>query len=101
MIATVPVGIDGLIVSDNNWPWEIRFFKAARKHRIGRASVRHLMAGTRPTRVTTTNGTDAWLHVGPDERGRELEVIAIAVSHTGDGASYLLVIHVMPTEFRG
>lgn len=59
------------------------------------------MAGTRPPPVTTTNGTDAWLYVGPDERGRELEVIAIEVLHTGDGASNLLVIHVMPTEFRG
>jgi hypothetical protein len=98
-MATAPDGIDGRLVSDNNLPREIRFTQAARRHRIGRVSVRHVMAGTRPAPITTTGGTDAWLYLGRDERGRELEIIAIEVWQTGTPC--LLVIHVMPTEFRG
>jgi hypothetical protein len=55
---------------------EIRFTQAARKHRIGRASVRYVMATTTPAAVTTGQGNPGWRYVGPDERGRELEIIA-------------------------
>ena len=55
----------------------------------------------KPTAVTTTSGADAWLYVGPDERGRELEIIALEVHPADGGQSYLLVIHVMPTQLRG
>jgi hypothetical protein len=51
--------------------------------------------------VTTTSGANAWLYVGPDERGRELEIIALEVRPADGGQSYLLVIHVMPTQLRG
>jgi hypothetical protein len=88
-------------MSDDTSAWEIRFTQAARKHRIGRASARHVMASTAPTPVTTSRGTDAWLYVGPDERGRQLEVIAIEVGPTEGASPYLLVIHVMPTQLRG
>lgn len=87
-------------MSDNSGPWEIRFTQSARKHRIGRTSARHVMARAEPTLVTTVGGADAWLYVGPDDRGRELEIIAVEV-HSADAAPYLLVIHVMPTQFRG
>lgn len=53
-----------------------------------------------PTPITATNGADAWLYVGPDERGRELEIIAVVVQ-PANAAPYLLVIHVMPTHLRG
>jgi hypothetical protein len=95
-----PGDLDELVVSDNNSSPEIRFAQSARRHRIGRASVRHVLAGTEPTLVTTTPGTDAWLYVGPDECGRELEIIAIEVQRTTT-ALYLLVIQVMPTQLRG
>ncbi|WP_093583918.1 hypothetical protein [Geodermatophilus amargosae] len=88
-------------MSDNTSAWEIRFTQAARKHRIGRASARHVMASTAPTPVTTNRDTDAWLYVGPDERGRQLEVIAVEVGPTEGASPYLLVIHVMPTQPRG
>ena len=78
----------------------IRFTQAARKHRIGRASARHVMATTTPTATTTEQGNDAWQYLGPDERGRELEVIAVEVVSPPKGQSYLLVIHVMPTSLR-
>jgi excisionase family DNA binding protein len=89
-----------LLVSHNTNALEIRFTHSARKHRIGRTSARHVMDSTEPTPVTTTNGADAWLYVGPDERGRELEIIAVE-SQPANAAPYLLVIHVMPTQFRG
>jgi hypothetical protein len=50
--------------------------------------------------VTTTGGADARRFVGTDERGRELQIIAINVA-SPSGEQYLLVIHVMPTRLRG
>ncbi len=88
-------------MSDTTSGWEIRFTQAARKHRIGRASARHVTASTAPTPVTTNRGTHAWLYVGPDERGRQLKVIAVEVGPTEGVSPYLLVIHVMPTQPRG
>ena len=88
-------------MSDNTDALEIRFTRSARKHRIGRTSARHVLANTRPTPVTATSGADAWLYVGRDERGRELEIIAVEVQPADAGRPYLLVIHVMPTQLRG
>ena len=88
-------------MSDNTHALEIRFTQSARKHRIGRTSARHVLATAEPTAVTTTSGADAWLYVGPDERGRELEVIALEVYPADGERPYLLVIHVMPTQLRG
>jgi hypothetical protein len=78
---------------------EIRFTQAARPHRIGRASVRWVLAHTRPTEVTTNHGSPAWRWSGPEERGRKLEVIAVEVHGTRDLGPVLLVIHAMPTDF--
>lgn len=88
------------VVSDNTNGVLIRFTQSARRHRIGRASARHVMATTSPDSVTTTGGADAWSYVGIDERGRELEIIAIELTPP-TGEPYLLVIHVMPTRLRG
>jgi hypothetical protein len=41
-------------------------------------------------------GEDGWKYVGPDDRGVVLEVIAVE-----SDAETLLVIHVMPDDFRG
>jgi hypothetical protein len=79
---------------------EIRFTQAARRHRIGRASVRWLLAHTTPTTATTAQGSPAWQWVGVDERGRQLEVIAVEVQGDQNPEPVLLVIHVMPTHFR-
>jgi hypothetical protein len=78
---------------------EIRFTQAARRHRIGRSSARHVMATTTPTEVTTAQGNPGWRYVGRDQRNRDLEIIAVEVT-LDDGASYLLVIHVMPITLR-
>ena len=86
-------------MSDNSDRGEIRFTQSARRHRIGRASARHVLATTDPTPVTTSSGAKTWLYIGPDERGRELEIIALEVADAAQ--PYLLVIHVMPTQLRG
>jgi hypothetical protein len=86
-------------MSDNSGRGEIRFTQSARRHRIGRASARHVLATTDPTPVTTSSGAKAWLYVGPDEQGRELEIIELEVADAAQ--PYLLVIHVMPTQLRG
>jgi len=79
---------------------EIRFTLAARRHRIGRGSVRFMLAHTVPTGVTTPQGNAAWRWVGTDDRGRELEVVAVEVHSDHDPEPVLLVIHVMPTHYR-
>jgi hypothetical protein len=53
-----------------------------------------------PTQTTTLGGARAWLWVGVDDSGRELEVIAVNVE-PHDAEPYLLVIHVMPTRLKG
>jgi hypothetical protein len=68
-------------------------------HRPG--SARHVLATAQPTAVTTTSGAGAWLYTGPDERERELEIIALDVQPPDGGQACLLVIHVMPTRLRG
>ena len=79
---------------------EIRFTKAARKHRVGRGSVRHVMARVTPIGTTTSQGNPGWRYVGTDERGRELEIIAVELQDD-HGDELLLVIHVLPTSLRG
>jgi len=79
---------------------EIRFTQAARKHRIGRASVRYVMSTVIPPGTVTTQGNQAWTYIGADERGRELEVIAVEIGQQPGQRPYLLVIHVMPTGLR-
>ena len=78
---------------------EIRFTQAARRHRIGRASARYVMARAIPAGTRTEQGNRGWRYVGLDDRGRELEIVAVEVE--GDQGAFLLVIHVMPTRFRG
>lgn len=78
----------------------VRWTQSARRHRIGKASARHVMTGVKPTRTTTLGGAGAWQWLGVDERGRELEIVAVDVE-PADGPPYLLVIHVMPTSLRG
>jgi hypothetical protein len=87
-------------VSDNIEGKRLRWSQAARRHHIGKASARHVMNTTEAARTTTTGGAHAWLWVGLDKRGRELEIIAVEIE-PADEESYLLVIHVMPTQLRG
>ena len=58
------------------------------------------MATTAPTPVSTDQGNPAWHYLGADERGRELEIVAVEVPADDRQPSALLVIHVMPTHLR-
>jgi len=69
-----------------------RFARSARKHRIGRAHVMHVIETVSPSDVAAAGEFDArkiWL--GPDDRGVELEIVAVVLP------GELLIIHVMPT----
>ena len=74
---------------------KIEFTQASRRHKIGRVHIRHVMATTQPTAITTNRGAEGWLYIGPDERGRILEIIAVTTE-----SDSLLVVHVMPYHFR-
>ena len=75
----------------------VRFAQAARKHRIGKAHALAAMENAgEPKIVPAGDGQadDRLVFVGVDDRGVELEVIAVQLP------DYLLVIHVMPTQYR-
>lgn len=75
----------------------VRFAQAARKHRIGKAHALAAMENAgNPKIVPASDGEsdDRLVFVGVDDRGVELEVIAVQL------ADYLFVIHVMPTQYR-
>jgi hypothetical protein len=73
----------------------IRFTRRSRRHRIGKASACHVIA-TIPATVSIdpSTGAETLTWIGEDERGRELEIVAL------DRPDCLLVIHVMPTHYR-
>ena len=73
----------------------VRFTRSSRRHKIGRAHALHVIDTVAPTDVAATVEFDArklWL--GPDDRGVELEIVAVVLQ------TELLVIHVMPTALR-
>ena len=74
---------------------EVRFTQSARRHRIGRARALHVIATVEPT-VVEADGEirERLVWIGPDDRGLELEVVGLVEPE------YLLVIHVMPHQFR-
>lgn len=73
----------------------VRWFRSARKHRIGKAHALHVMNAVEPEAVPAQGDLDARLEwVGIDDRGVELEILAL------DLAEAIIVIHVMPTALR-
>lgn len=82
-------------MAHNMWEKEVRFTKSARKHRIGKAHALFVLESYEPMPVLTRDGQDQkLLWIGPDDRGLELEVIALELSDC------ILVIHIMPMSFR-
>lgn len=73
-----------------------KFTRGSRKHRIGRAHVKHVMATADPIVIPAEGEDDERLvWIGEDARGCELEIVAVNLTEV------LLVIHVMPTHYRG
>lgn len=77
----------------------LKLTQAARKHRLGSARIAHVMSTTPPTVSTRPSGEPEYSWVGPDDRGLELEIIAVMVT-TERGEPVMLVIHAMPTALR-
>ena len=71
----------------------MRVARSGRKHRIENA---HILAGLVNAGEPTLVG-DQLLYVGLDDRGRELEIIAVS---DDSGRADLTVIHAMPTALR-
>ena len=74
---------------------EVRWFRSARRHRIGKAHAMYVISSSEPVWVRATTNFDARLvWIGPDDRGIELEVVAL------DLPEAIVVIHVMPTALQ-
>lgn len=73
----------------------VRWFRSARRHRIGKAHAMHVISTIEPIAVPATDHLDARLvWIGKDDRGVELEIVAL------DLPDAVVVIHVMPTNLR-
>jgi hypothetical protein len=74
---------------------DIRFTQSARKHRIGKSRALYVIENSSPEFISGESLTrDKLIWVSEDDRGLELEIVAVAEN------DYLVVIHVMPTIFR-
>lgn len=75
--------------------FEIRIVSGARKHGISRRRIEQaLLAHTQASAVASKTPDPKIRYVGTDERGEEIEVVAVVLP------GMLLVIHAMPTRFR-
>jgi hypothetical protein len=73
----------------------IRWYRSARPHRIGKARALHVISTCEPERIAATDDYDPRLvWIGTDDRGIELEIVAL------DLPDAIVVIHVMPTALR-
>ena len=74
---------------------QLRWYRSARRHRIGKAHAMHVINSVNPEHVDATATADARLvWIGNDDRGIELEIVALDLDEA------VVVIHVMPTELR-
>ncbi len=74
---------------------EVRWYRSARRHRIGKAHAMHVITTTEPIAIPATTTLDARLvWIGKDDRGLELAIVAL------DLPEAIIVIHVMPTDLK-
>ena len=76
----------------------LKLTQAARKHRVGAARIASVISTIEPTVGTRLSGEPEFSWAGPDDRGRELEIIGVLVDI--DGEPVMLIIHAMPTALR-
>jgi len=73
----------------------VRWFRSARRHRIGKAHANFVMPTNTPIMLAADADLDQRLcWIGPDDRGLELQIVAL------DLPEAIVVIHVMPTALR-
>ncbi|MDR1265607.1 MAG: hypothetical protein LBK42_08635 [Propionibacteriaceae bacterium] len=58
---------------------ELRYTQSARRHRIGKAHSRHVIATHAPAVTSTSGGETALRWIGEDTTGRELEIVAVVL----------------------
>ncbi|MGH3549438.1 MAG: hypothetical protein ACRDQU_15295 [Pseudonocardiaceae bacterium] len=73
---------------------QVRFTRAARRHRVGRAHALHVMNTSKPATSIRSQDEELRYWIGIDDRGVELEIAAVV------RPDCLLVLHVMPTALR-
>lgn len=79
----------------------MKFTQAARKHRIGRAHAKFVISEYEPEAEAVSDlGERKMTWIAEDDRGIELEIIAVEATDTKTGGPFLLVLHVMPTALR-
>ncbi len=73
----------------------LRWYRSARRHRIGKAHAKFVIDSVVPDHVPATATADARLvWIGEDDRGIELEIVALDLDDA------IVVVHVMPTALR-
>lgn len=78
----------------------VRFARSARRHRVAKGRALAVMASADPVVTTNEHGELEFSRIGADERGLEIEIVGVLVIEETDGRELLLVIHVMPTQYR-
>ncbi len=80
----------------------LRFTRNARRHRIGKAHAVRVMATVEPVATENKRGELELSWVGFDDRGVELEIVAVMMrdQRADESQLMLLVLHVMPTNYR-
>jgi hypothetical protein len=84
------------IVAHNIGDVEYRFTQSARKHRIAQGRALFVLVNFLPEEMPHfVPGERKLFWQGFDDRGLELEIVGIQIG------TIVLVIHVMPSKFRG
>lgn len=73
----------------------VRWYRSARRHRIGKAHAKFVIDSVVPDHVPATATADPRLvWIGEDDRGIELEIVALDLDDA------IVVVHVIPTALR-
>ncbi len=70
----------------------VRWYRSARRHRVGKAHAMHVINSVEPERVPASSASDARLvWIGRDDRGVKLQIVALDLVDA---------VVVMPTSLR-
>ncbi|MDO5082894.1 MAG: hypothetical protein Q4D89_05780 [Arachnia propionica] len=75
--------------------------KQARRHKVGKAHMMHVISNCPPRESTRITGETELSWVGIDDRGLELHIVAVVTTDDRTAEEILLVIHCFPTVLKG